>query len=121
MILTNAISDELYAHWAPDLTDYLFLETRYKGPKPRHFCNSGSLALTDDASFDDVMTVSFCPKSFNKKCDPAQGKCFDTSDLSSSKRKAGDTIVNRQPRSLTMLYEFVHVARGHSEFPRYGG
>ena len=82
----------------------------------RHWCNWGDLALTDEV-FPNVMTISFCIRAFNKDCDSVsqRGQCFDSIYESSKDRKVRNTIRKRQPRSLTMLHEFVYIVRTPKE------
>ncbi|KAF2464604.1 uncharacterized protein BDR25DRAFT_319123 [Lindgomyces ingoldianus] len=109
-----------YAYWVHDLRRYFFLSAsdRPPGPDPRHYCNHGTLAVTDDGSLPGTVTVSFCEISFVGDCHPSQNaQCFHTSDESSGDRRVRDRIIKRQPRSLTMLHEFVHLVQGTSLSP----
>lgn len=83
------------------------------------------MAVTDAEALKDEngLTTTFCNKAFKKVADeqvqvaigPApKGKviAYDTIAESSQGRNLRDTVRKRQPRSLTMLHEFVHAVRG---------
>ncbi|KAF2649204.1 hypothetical protein K491DRAFT_684051 [Lophiostoma macrostomum CBS 122681] len=111
---------KLHAYWVPQFKHYFYYETAYPGPEPAHFCNLDALALTDDYALynENIMTLNFCPRAFNEDCSGEQsGGCFDAIVESSRARKLGDQVQLRQPGSLTMLHELVHVVAGPQKTP----
>jgi hypothetical protein len=120
------IIGKAYAYYMPDFKAYFFLKTSERhdpGAGKRHLCASGqTLALTDATALENHgggLTLTFCPIAFTKDCDPDEqrGFCQDTSGPARINNQVPNTVRGKQPRSLTMLHELVHVTLGPEDSP----